>query len=83
VILGISYDTPAENAAFRAKFSFNYPLLSDPDAKVAKAYGAFQDKEPGYPMRNTYVIDAHGKIEQALVKVPARTHPKALLDMLG
>src|SRR5262245_25932005 len=52
VILGISYDTPAENAAFKAKFNFNYALLSDTDAKVAKAYGAFSEKDAGYPARN-------------------------------
>ena len=50
---------------------------------MAKAYGAYDEKEPGYPARNTYVIGADGKIEQALTGVNAKTHPKTLLDSLG
>lgn len=82
MILGVSYDTPEENAAFAQKYRFTYPLLSDPDRSVAKAYGAFDPNEPDYPARNTYVIDPEGKIEQALTGVNAKTHPRALLDTL-
>ncbi len=65
------------------KYRFTYPLLCDVDKTVARAYGAYDEKEPGYPSRNTYVIGADGKIEQALTGVNAKTHPKALLDSLG
>lgn len=49
---------------------------------MAKAYGAFDPNEPGYPARNTIVIGADGKVEQVLTGVNAKTHPKALLDSL-
>jgi len=39
-ILGASFDTPADNAAFARKYSFPFPLLSDPDRTLALAYGA-------------------------------------------
>lgn len=82
VILGASYDTPAENKAFLDKFSFPYRLLSDTEKTIAKAYGAFNPQSPDHPTRNTYVIGADGKLEQVHEAVNAKTHPKSLLDSL-
>jgi thioredoxin-dependent peroxiredoxin len=31
VILGVSFDTPAENKAFAEKYHFNFPLICDTD----------------------------------------------------
>lgn len=81
-VLGVSYDTPAENAAFVEKYGFPYPLLCDTDQLIAKAYGAYS-ADQGYPQRNTYVIDGEGKLEQALEGVNPKTHPRSLLDSLG
>jgi thioredoxin-dependent peroxiredoxin len=82
VILGISYDSPADNAAFAKKFNFNYPLLSDEDRSIAKAYGAFDPNELGYPRRNTYVIGADGKVEQVIEGVKPKFHAQELLAKL-
>ncbi|HZV02421.1 MAG TPA: peroxiredoxin [Planctomycetota bacterium] len=82
VVLGMSYDTPEENAAFAKKFRFPYRLLSDPGGAVAKLYGAFDPGEPGYPRRNTYVIGPDGKIEQAIEKVQPKFHARQLLEKL-
>lgn len=81
-VLGVSYDPPAANAAFVEKYNFPYPLLSDVDQALAKALGAYDAAAPGYPRRNTYVIDAQGKLEQVLEGVNPKTHPRALLDTL-
>jgi peroxiredoxin Q/BCP len=82
-ILGVSYDAPADNAAFVAKYRFEYPLLSDEAKEVARAYDAFEPDEPDYPRRNTYVIGADGTLEKVLPGVNPKTHPKELLDSLG
>jgi peroxiredoxin len=58
-------------------------LLSDADAAVAKAYGAFNPQSPGYPSRNTYVISAEGALEQVLVGVNPKTSPRDILDSLS
>lgn len=79
----MSYDTPAENKAFHEKYRFPYPLISDGDRAIARAYGAFNEGAPDYPNRYTYVIGADGKLEQVLTEVNAKTHPRALLDSLG
>ncbi len=39
-MLGISYDAPADNLAFRDKFGFPYDLLSDEGGTASLAYGA-------------------------------------------
>lgn len=81
-VLGISYDTPAENKAFAEKYRLPYPLLSDPGGEIARRYGAWQPDQPAYPRRNTYVIDAEGRLERVFEDVNPKTHPRALLDEL-
>jgi len=65
-ILGISFDTVADNRAFAEKFDFPYPLLCDTDKAVAVAYGAADDESAGWPNRHTYVIDPGGVIKAAI-----------------
>lgn len=51
-ILGVSFDTPADNRAFAEAQSFPYPLLSDLDRSVALAYGACERKSDAFPRRS-------------------------------
>src|SRR5947207_14466231 len=43
-VLGVSADDLASHEKFRDKFQLNFPLLSDPDHKVAEKYGAWREK---------------------------------------
>jgi len=71
-VLGISFDTPAENKAFAEKFAYDFPLLCDTERKVGLAYKAAEHAKDKYAKRYTYVIGADGKIEQAIdTKDPA------------
>ena len=59
--VGISGDSVDRQAAFSAKHSFDFPLLSDEGNAIAKAYGV---KRPG-PLglrRKTFVIDGDGTV---------------------
>jgi peroxiredoxin Q/BCP len=78
-VIGVSFDTPAENAAFAAKYEFPFPLISDTDRKIGMAYGACESGKDEYARRIAYVIDEQGKIAQAHAKVDARTYPKEQL----
>jgi peroxiredoxin Q/BCP len=53
--LGISADSVERQQQFTAKHDFDFPLLSDPDRRVAKAFGV---KRPGplFNRRATFVI---------------------------
>lgn len=66
-ILGISFDTPEENKAFKEKFDFPYPLLSDHGEQAGVAYEVRQpgDEKVHFAMRHAYLIDPEGIIRKA------------------
>lgn len=68
VILGASFDTPAENRAFAEAQKFPFRLLSDADHSVAVAYGVARDpndKFADYPRRYSYLIGPDGLIHRS------------------
>ncbi len=79
VVLGLSPDEPRQLAEFRARDGLTFPLLSDPDKSVLKAYGAYGEKQ-NYGktvmgvIRSTFVVDADGVIEKAMYHVKATGH---------
>jgi thioredoxin-dependent peroxiredoxin len=87
-VLGISPDEPPKLAKFRDRDSLTFPLLSDPDAKVLRAYGAYGEKKlygktiVGV-IRSTFIVDADGKIGKAFYNVKATGHVDRVLRELG
>lgn len=84
-MLGVSYDSPAANGAFRTKFSFPYDLLSDADGKMSVAYGV---SEPGAARspRKSVLVGPDGSVAVAYDTVAPAEHPDAVLadlDRLG
>ena len=82
-LLGCSFDTVEDNAAFAAKFKLPYSLLCDVDREIGLAYGACDAPNAGYADRITYVIDEDGFIAHAFGQVETRTHPAKLLELLS
>ncbi len=67
-ILGISFDSPADNKTFREDNDFPYALLSDADKAVGTAYQVLRDAGDQYanfPNRHSYLIDGEGVIVKA------------------
>jgi peroxiredoxin Q/BCP len=67
VVLGVSRDSPAANAAFAKQIGVTFPLLSDMNARVMERYGILQKTSiKGVPFewarRTTFVIDKEGII---------------------
>jgi peroxiredoxin Q/BCP len=81
--VGISPDEQKKQKKFDDKYELGFPLLSDPDHKIARAYGAWgkksmYGKEYEGIIRSSFVIDGSGKIAQASYKVkPLDTVPNA------
>ncbi len=79
VVLGISPDSVADLAKWRAKEKLPYHLLSDMDHAVADAYGVWGEKNMygrAYMgiIRSHFVVDAAGKLEDVRYKVsPAKS----------
>ncbi len=82
-VVGISPDPPDKQKKFDDKHSLGFPLLSDPDHKVARAYGAWGAKSmygKTYDgiIRSSFLIDENGEILQVSYKVkPEDTVPNA------
>ena len=81
MILGVSFDTPAENKAFAEKYHFNFPLLCDTDRKIGTAYGANADPQKG-AQRVGVVIDRDGKIKEWHARV-AQHMQRAPIEGVG
>ncbi|PII83293.1 peroxiredoxin [Leucobacter sp. OLIS6] len=87
-VLGVSRDAVERLRRFADRDSLEYPLLSDPDTAVHRAYGAFGTKN-SYGriiegvIRSTFVIDADGKIEHALYNIKATGHVARVTKLLG
>ena len=81
--VGISPDEPAKQKKFDDKNRLGFTLLSDPDHKVAKAYGAWGQKSmygKTYEgiIRSSFLIDEKGTVLQVCYKVkPLDTVPNA------
>jgi len=79
--VGISPDKPDKQKKFDEKYSLGFPLLSDEDHAVAKAYGAWGEKKMYGKVyegiiRSAFLIGDDGKIIDAWYKVaPADTVP--------
>jgi thioredoxin-dependent peroxiredoxin len=83
-VVGVSFDSPEDNAAFARRYEFAFPLLSDTDHSVALAYGACPGVGAKYPDRVSFLIDEHGAIERVYDQVDPRDHPaRVLADILG
>jgi peroxiredoxin Q/BCP len=79
VVIGVSFNTPEENAAFAKKHDFNFPLLSDTGRSAAVAYGACEDLKARYAERISFLIDENGRIAQVYDSVNPRDHAAQIL----
>ncbi len=89
VVLGVSADDAKAHTKFTTKYQLPFPLLCDPDAAVAQAYGSyglkkFMGKEFMGVYRHTFVIDPSGTIERIYRKVKPESHATEILaDLPG
>lgn len=70
-VLAISVDSPFTLEKFKAEQKLNFPLLSDFNKEVSRAYGALYEdfvfEMKGVSKRAAFVIDADGVIQHAEV----------------
>ena len=70
-VVAISVDTPFTLGKFKEEQNLNFPLLSDFNKEVSKAYGAQYDEFvlglKGVAKRSAFVIDPEGKVKYAEV----------------
>ncbi len=86
-MLGISKDTPAAQKKFKEKHALPFPLLSDADARVQKAWGVWKEKNMyGKKVmgteRTTVVVGPDGKVEHVFPRVKVDGHVAEVLEAL-
>lgn len=85
VILGINKGSVESHHAFAKRNLLKFPILSDPDHKTTKAYGAWRSKKvqwhdiPWATRRNTYIVNPKGKIVKEYLGVAAKGHVENII----
>ena len=86
-VLGVSPDSTKSHRSFIEKQNLEITLLSDPEHKVLKAYGAWQKKkmygkEYWGVIRSTFLIDPEGKTAHVWPKVSVKGHVAEVKEKL-
>jgi peroxiredoxin Q/BCP len=83
-IIGVSRDEASSHEKFKAKHSLNFTLLTDPDATVMSAYGAWGKKMFGKEgvLRKTFIIDPLGMVVKVYGRVTPLGHGDAIIEEL-
>jgi thioredoxin-dependent peroxiredoxin len=87
VLLGISADTASSQKKFQDKFSLPFPLLADPEKKIANLFGVVKERQMyGKKIkgiaRTTFVIGPDGNIKHVFNNVKAEGHADEVLAYL-
>lgn len=87
VVLGISPDTPDRLVKFIERDQLNFDLLSDPEHKIADAYGVwglkkFMGREYDGIHRITFIIDEQGTLRHIIDQVKTKSHHDDVLELL-
>jgi peroxiredoxin Q/BCP len=86
-VVGISKDSPAAQKKFKDKYDLPFPLLSDEDVEVQKAWGVWGEKSMYGKkimgtVRTTVIVGADGKVEKIFSKVKVDGHVGSVLEAL-
>lgn len=86
-VLGVSRDSVKSHDNFCAKQGFRFPLVSDTDETLCRAFDVIKEKNMyGRKVmgieRSTFLIDPQGRIAAAWRKVRVPGHAQAVLEAL-
>jgi peroxiredoxin Q/BCP len=84
IVVGVSPDSVASHAKFKAKMNFPFELLADEDLSVCNLFAVFKEKSlygrkfMGVE-RSTFLIDARGVLRREWRKVKVADHAEEAL----
>mgnify|MGYP000943524329 CR=1 FL=1 len=83
-VIGVSKDDASAHEKFKAKHTLNFTLLTDKDAAVIGAYGAWGKKQFGMEgiLRKTFIIDPKGMVVKVFGRVTSLGHGSQVVDVL-
>jgi peroxiredoxin Q/BCP len=82
-VLGASFDSVEDNAAFARKYDYNFPLVCDVGRTLGLAYGACDKLQARRAKRMSVLIDETGKVARIYTSVDPRDHAgQVLADLI-
>jgi peroxiredoxin Q/BCP len=86
-VVGVSKDSIKSHCSFRDKYALKFPLLSDPELKLHKAFGAWGEKtmygkKVEGTLRSTFIIGPDGKVAKVFPSVKVDGHVDAVIEAL-
>jgi peroxiredoxin Q/BCP len=87
-VVGVSKDDEASHGKFIGKYALPFPLIADPDLKLATAFGVFGEKKFMGKVydgvhRMSFLISAEGKILKTYDSVKPEQHADTVLEDLA
>ena len=84
VVIGVSADSQKSHQKFKEKYNLPFPLISDTEKEVIKAYGVwgpkqFMGKTYDGINRTTFIINEEGLIEEVINKVKTKEHTNQII----
>jgi peroxiredoxin Q/BCP len=85
-LLGVSKDSAESHQRFAAKFSLPFPLITDEDLTLNKAFGVWKEKKlygrnfMG-TARTTFIIDENGIVKHIIEKVETKDSANQILNL--
>jgi peroxiredoxin Q/BCP len=86
-VIGVSVDDVDTQRRFRAEHGLPFPVVADPDGRIARAYGVYGNPKSsgevlGQARRVTFVIDPMGVIRTVIDPATAALHADEVLKLL-
>ena len=86
-VFGVSIDSMDSHRAFIDRYGLPFPLLSDEDGRIARAYGVWVEKERNGQKylgteRSTFVVGPDGRVKEIFRRVSPEAHADQLLEAL-
>ncbi len=80
-IVGVSLDSVQSHGRFASKYELPFPLISDQEKRISKAYGVLRDIGLS-TNRVTFIIDTKGKVAKIFPKVDVTKHTEEVVAAL-
>jgi peroxiredoxin Q/BCP len=85
-VIGVSFDSSADNKRWADSQGFGFRLLSDEDHSVGRVYQVERDPDDQYaafPLRVSYLVDPDGVVRKTFAVSGVADHATEVLDVLA
>ncbi|MCB1114079.1 MAG: peroxiredoxin [Chlamydiia bacterium] len=82
LVIGVSPDSPESHQKFIKKHELNFPLLCDPEFKLAQAMGVMKEGDKPSIQRSTFLFNDEGILMWKESPVKVKDHAQRVMDVI-